>query len=246
MPYLNLDLDYFDHPKTKRLVGLLGRGADVLPIRLWAYCGKYHAESGRLTGYSPQEIEKLIDWWGKSGEAVEALLKVGFLEDKNGLQVHDWKEEQGHIHALKIRNKKVAKNRWKNIKNAPSTVDTSGIPRGNQKRTSGIPHPSVPSVPSKPSEKSLNVNGAETTLRSESGDDTPPPGSSSLLLEEVVQFLDDEGSRAFYAKMARGLGDGLFAEAFGELRMRVAEGRVRDKRRYFTTLLQDYAKRANG
>lgn len=26
MAYLNLDLDYFDHPKTRRLVGLLGRG----------------------------------------------------------------------------------------------------------------------------------------------------------------------------------------------------------------------------
>ncbi len=28
MAYLNLDPDYFEHPKTRRLVGLLGIGAE--------------------------------------------------------------------------------------------------------------------------------------------------------------------------------------------------------------------------
>ena len=67
MPYLNLDLNYFDHIKTKRLVGLLGRGSEVLPIRLWCACGKHRAESGKLDGYSAQEIESLVEWWGESG-----------------------------------------------------------------------------------------------------------------------------------------------------------------------------------
>lgn len=66
MPYLNIDLDYFDHPKTVRLIGLLGRDADVLPIRLWKYCGKFMAEDGRLIGLSVQEIEAAMGWRGQA------------------------------------------------------------------------------------------------------------------------------------------------------------------------------------
>lgn len=72
MTNLNLDPDYFDHPKTNRLIGLLGRGAEGLPIKLWCFCAKYRAKDGNLIGYSPQEIELAVKWWGKPGEAVDA------------------------------------------------------------------------------------------------------------------------------------------------------------------------------
>src|SRR5579884_4321260 len=104
MPSLNLDLDYFDHPKTKRLVGLLGRGTEVLPIRLWCYCGKYHAKDGRLAGHAAQEIESLVGWWGKPGRFIDALVKVGFAEwQDNALVIHDWIEHAGHIEAYRQR-----------------------------------------------------------------------------------------------------------------------------------------------
>lgn len=113
MAYLNLDLDYFDHPKTKRLVGLLGRGATELPIRLWCYCGKYHAESGSLTNYSIQEIESIVSWWGKPGDMVSAMEKVGLLEKvDNGWQVKDWNEINGHLAMFKQRAMAAAKARW--------------------------------------------------------------------------------------------------------------------------------------
>lgn len=116
MPELNLDLNYFDHPKTRRLIGLLGNGAEVLPIRLWCHTGKVHAETGRLTGYSTQEIETIVVWWGRKGEAVDALLKVGFLEKTNdGFQVHAWREYQGHLIAYKLRAQKAANARWNRI-----------------------------------------------------------------------------------------------------------------------------------
>lgn len=125
MPFLNLDLDYFSHPKTVRLVGLLGRGAEVLPIRLWCYCGKYHVESGKLTGYSAQEIESAVQWWGKQGELVEALLKVEYLiKTEDGFMVHDWMEHQGHLVGFKKRAVKAAKKRWRKISNA-SSIATS-------------------------------------------------------------------------------------------------------------------------
>lgn len=113
MASLNLDLDYFNHPKTVRLVGLLGRGAEVLPVRLWCYCGKFHCDDGRLTNYSPQEIESLAGWWGKEGVMLEAMLRVGFmLKEESGYAMHDWKEHQGHIKVFKVRAVNAAKKRW--------------------------------------------------------------------------------------------------------------------------------------
>ena len=100
MPSLNVDLDYFDHIKTRRLVGLLGRGAEVLPIQIWCICGKHHAETGRLAGYSAQEIETLCGWWGEPGKMLEAMVQAGFLDyDGEVYSVHDW-IEMGRIHAM--------------------------------------------------------------------------------------------------------------------------------------------------
>lgn len=131
MAFLNLDLDFFAHPKCARLVGLIGRDSEVFPLRLWAYTAKYHSVDGKLSGYSPQAIERIVQWGGQPGQCVDALAAVGFI-DKIGeseWKVHDWVDYQGHIHALKLRNKKVAKNRWKNLKKVGSSVDTSGIPK---------------------------------------------------------------------------------------------------------------------
>jgi hypothetical protein len=148
MPYLNLDIDYFDHPKTKRLVGLLGKGSEVLPLKLWSYCGKFHAEAGDLTGYSGQEIESLVGWWGKSGECVNAMVTVGFIEKTDtGYRVHDWSEHAGHLGAFKARAKNAAEVRWakargqlckKCSKHAPSNAN------GLCKQCS------IPTIPTKP------------------------------------------------------------------------------------------------
>jgi len=119
--YLNLDLDFFEHPKTRRLVGLLGKGVEVLPIKLWCYCGKYHVESGKLTDHSAQEIESILGWWGKSGELVQAMVKVGFLIFDGEYCVKDWEEHSGHLKFFKERAKTAAKKRW-GISNASSNA----------------------------------------------------------------------------------------------------------------------------
>lgn len=113
MPSLNLDLDFFDHPKTKRLIGLLGRGAEVLPIKLWAYCGKFHSKDGKLTDYTEQEIESIAGWWGETGKMMAALIRCGLIEpDGTGFKIHDWEFYQGHIEIYKRRALNAAKARW--------------------------------------------------------------------------------------------------------------------------------------
>ena len=149
MPDLNLDLDYFTHPKTQRLIGLLGKGAEVLPLRLWCYCGKYHTEDGRLTGYSAREIESLVGWWGDPGVLVDALIKVRFLEgEEENYLCHDWAERNGHIQALKERNQKAAKSRYDKLRGKDGDecgkLTASGAPQsesGTPHSDSGMPQP---------------------------------------------------------------------------------------------------------
>jgi hypothetical protein len=145
MPYLNLDLDYFTCPKVRRLVGLLGKDAEVLPIRLWCYVGKHHPDCGKLAGYTPQEIESAIAWEGEKGKAVAALVKIGFLhEEKSGYKIHDWLEHSGHLSAFKERAIKANLVRWGRYRE--SYKDTIRTPKAPLKESS------LPTLPTKEKE----------------------------------------------------------------------------------------------
>ena len=149
MAYLNLDLNYFDHPKTLALSALLGNGSSELPLRLWAYAGKFHAKNGCLGRRSVAEIESLLRWWGESGHAVRALQRVGFLgRGRDGFFIHDWKGHQGHIQALKDRNKKAAVNRWRKLRGNGSKTEsvegTMAVPLVQDGMPLAVPFLSVP------------------------------------------------------------------------------------------------------
>ena len=130
MPYLNIDLDYFTHPKTMRLVAILGPGAAELPIRLWTYCAKHHTETGRLIGYTENEVESAAGWIGEKGKLVAAMLKLNFLEKiEDGYRIHDWLDHAGHLAAFKKRAKSGAKERWRSYasSNAKSKITNAPI-----------------------------------------------------------------------------------------------------------------------
>jgi hypothetical protein len=152
--YLNLDPNYFTHPKTRRLIGLLGRGAEVLPIRLWCHVAMHHAESGRLTGYSAQEIEAIVEWWGKEGIAVASMVKVGFVDEhEDGYACHDWDDHEGHIITFREKAREAARVRWDRErssrcpKHAPSIAPS--MPQAMPQPTQSLPDQSNPFPPRK-------------------------------------------------------------------------------------------------
>lgn len=121
MAYLNIDPDFPEHPKTRRLIGLTTGNAEGLLIRLWCFIAKYHGGSGRLPGYTSEEIEAVVRWDGPKGQLVGALCTVGFLhKEKEGYRIHDWLEHQGHLGVLHERAKKGAKARWDKLKGRSS------------------------------------------------------------------------------------------------------------------------------
>lgn len=126
---INLDIGYFDHIKTVRLASMLGRGAEMLPVRLWCYCGMHPKDNGALTDFSANDVEAVVlKWWGKPGQAVEAMVKCGFLDfDGTTYIAHGFNEKNGHIIAFHHRAVHAANVRWGKL-----DVDVcSSIAKGN-------------------------------------------------------------------------------------------------------------------
>lgn len=144
MPNLNLDLDYFTHPKIRRLVGLLGPGSDVLPIRLWCYAGKYHTDDGAFRGYTVAEIESVAGWNGASGAMINAFLQVRLMDKKKGVySIHDWAATNGHLINFKQRATLAANMRW-GISNATSNAKRPRKQSPNQPYQPTIPTIQIP------------------------------------------------------------------------------------------------------
>lgn len=119
--------------------------ADVLPLRLWAYCAKIHPVDGRLKGYSAVEVEGAIGWTGDPNKAVEAMGRAGFiLKTAGGFQCVDWKQHEGHLAAFSRRGKIANQIRWGRYK--------QGILQGIPKSQSRNP-PSLPNQPNLPDQK---------------------------------------------------------------------------------------------
>jgi hypothetical protein len=107
MATINVDLDYLDHWKTELVQEMLGPGADALPVRLWLYTARFHAEKGEITGTAAKILERRLRWWGEQGKAVQALTECGFLEQiDGGYRVHDWLDHNRHVHTFRARGKK--------------------------------------------------------------------------------------------------------------------------------------------
>lgn len=114
MSYLNLDENYFSHPKIIKLVGLLGIGAESLPLKLWCYCAKFSKEKGVLENVTAEEIKHICQWPGAATDMLVALLAVCCIEriKESCYKVHEWEDHQGHIIAFHLRAKVNAKKKW--------------------------------------------------------------------------------------------------------------------------------------
>lgn len=114
MAYLNLDLDYFTHPKTLRLMSVLGGAASIYPVKLWCYVGRYHVD-GKLPQYTEHELENIVGWDGEQGKLISELLRLKFLDQtSDGYKIHDWCDHSRHLEVFKKRAKSAAKKRWDN------------------------------------------------------------------------------------------------------------------------------------
>lgn len=105
MPTINIDINWPDHPKTKRLIRAAGESAPFRLIALWCYAAKYHRVDGDLSGYSNDDLEGIAGWTGKNGVFASALKSSGYLDDD--MKLHDWEEHEGHLEVYHTKSKKM-------------------------------------------------------------------------------------------------------------------------------------------
>lgn len=136
-----IDLDYFEHPKTLRLVSLLKRPeADIYPIRLWKWAAKY-ARSGQLPS-DPALIERGMGWKGRAGRLLQAMIDAGFI-NSDGVTIHDWEQYVGRSIAIYEAKKRKQREKYNS--------DNGIIPEESRKNSGGIPPtPDTPEAPDTP------------------------------------------------------------------------------------------------
>lgn len=169
MPSLNLDLNYREHPKTRRLVAMVGKEAEFAPVKLWLYAGKIHPETGKLKGYSALELESLADWTGTPGALIEAMEKVEWLKkDAAGnYALIGWKEHQGHLVSYKVRGKIAAKARWDKVLRTMPKACHEHAPSNAKTDLSNAPTNSTHGT--ELTERGINKGGEDFAV-------APPPG----------------------------------------------------------------------
>jgi hypothetical protein len=95
-PYVTVTIDFYDHPKTKRLAKSLGVNVGMAGYhlqRLWMWAWRF-APEGDLVGVSEDEIADAAGL--KRTDAVLKLVLAGWLDSiDGGYAIHDWFEHSG-------------------------------------------------------------------------------------------------------------------------------------------------------
>lgn len=150
MPTLNLDLDFVDHPKVKRLIARTGHEGVTCLLRLWSYAGKFHKRDGSLASYSDDEIEQFAGWQGVRGGFLQAILDVSLMDSNKS--IHDWQDHAGHLALYHERAKDMNKKRWSSAKESvkESVIDPTRTPSSVQSRSEQISSEQVLNSPATP------------------------------------------------------------------------------------------------
>lgn len=121
--YVQLDEDYYGHPKTLQLVNLLGQEADTYPPRLWTWAMKYE-KPGVMK--SEAMIETACRWKGEPGKLASAMIEAGFVD--LDLTIHNWMRRTGHDIEVYEAKKKRLRERRAGIVPGTSPEDHGNVP----------------------------------------------------------------------------------------------------------------------
>lgn len=78
-----IDSSFFESPEILHIKTLLGRGSEILFLRLKCRLAEMPEEA--VITLSPSEIERMAGWWGVPGKMTEAFEKVGIFSFRNGV-----------------------------------------------------------------------------------------------------------------------------------------------------------------
>lgn len=113
---IRLSLDFFDHPKSKKLKKRLGLEGVMALLKLWAWTAG-NRPGGMLAGLDAEAVELAADWDGEEGAFVSTLLDLRLLDDVDGtFSIHDWEDHQAYASKSEERSRRGsagAAGKWK-------------------------------------------------------------------------------------------------------------------------------------
>ncbi|MCK4328766.1 hypothetical protein KAX02_02880 [candidate division WOR-3 bacterium] len=160
-------VSFSQHPKTKKLMRKLGRGAIYSLINLWSFIAM-NKPDGIMTNMDIDDIEIASDWDGECSKFVLALLELKFI-DKIGdvYNIHDWKDHNGYAFYSPQRSEKAknaAKTRWKK-KNKTNKLMLNDANSISQASASNAPSPNPSPNPKKNMSDSIEYRLANYLLK---------------------------------------------------------------------------------
>ena len=159
---IRVSVDFWEHPKTLKLIRSLGIEAPVALQRLWMYAAKFRPD-GVLSDLETIDVAEAARWNGDPDKFVKALLDRGWLDKEDGIYIiHDWPEHQPWVVSAPERSRRAKcainarweKERSKNMQNipgvydenTPSNTDAIRMPYGCSTQNTPSPSPSPKEV----------------------------------------------------------------------------------------------------
>jgi hypothetical protein len=130
--YVRVLNNFYTHRKTLRLRASIGDAAFWVPPRLWAYAAE-HQPDGCFKEYTAPEIAAMIGYSGIAQALLDALLRVGFLDD-NPLRIHDWEEHNGYHKSYADRASAAALIRWERERAKKAAAGNGTDLKGKEKK----------------------------------------------------------------------------------------------------------------
>lgn len=89
---IRIDVDFYNHIKTKKLERRCGPQGSRSIIHLWIWAAQ-NRPSGDLSGMTDEDIEIAADWRPGDGALVPILAELNWLDGEPGAYcLHDWRE----------------------------------------------------------------------------------------------------------------------------------------------------------
>lgn len=137
---IRLDINFCDHPKTKRLIRALGHEGFFSLVKLWTNAARLYPK-GHLKDLDEIDIADLAGWSGDPDKFVTALIdpRINFIEKvEDQYYIHDWEENQPWIYYQEERSakaKKAARKRWgeeDNSEGQTGSIEPNDAPSDNE------------------------------------------------------------------------------------------------------------------
>lgn len=154
---IRIAVDFYDHPKTVKLMAAFGAEGVVRLQRLWIWAARYRPK-GILSKMDDLDWIAAFDYNGSDATSNatsmrDALLRIGFLEKgRHGrVKIHDWNEHNPYVFYAperKQRAKNAAKARWgKKIPTEHNSCGTHADSNATSNATGNAPSPSPSPIP---------------------------------------------------------------------------------------------------